>query len=95
MTTTERFSISVSKECAARIRTLVEQGTYPSVSSAFDAAADALLDREALKNAWWKETLIRCDEAERNPQCLLEPDKFFSSIRAEIARTRKLDTNIK
>lgn len=89
MANTERFSISVDKDRAALIRELVEKGAYPSVSSAFDAAADALIAREAEKDAWWEETLRRCEEAEQHPESLLDADRFFKSLRASIDQEKK------
>lgn len=90
MANTERFSVSVDKDRAARIRALVENGAYPSVSSAFDAAADALIEREAAKEEWWAETLRRCDEAEKHPERLLDADTFFRKVREEIDRRKKI-----
>ncbi|MCV0371848.1 hypothetical protein [Filomicrobium sp.] len=89
MANTERISISVDKQRAGRIRSLVENGAYPSISSAFDAAADVLLAREAEKEAWWAETLHRCDEAEQHPEKMLDVDTFFSEVRAEIESLKK------
>jgi hypothetical protein len=66
------------------MRNLVEAGVYPTLSSAFDAAAHALLEKEAEKKAWWEETLRRCEEAERHPEKLLDPDTFFRSVREKI-----------
>lgn len=84
MGTTERFSVSVNKDRAAQLRQLVERGVYPSISSAFDAAADALIDREKAREDWWAETLRRCDEAEAHPERLLDADTFFRNVRKEI-----------
>ena len=89
MANTERLSISVDKQRASRIRSLVECGAFPSISSAFDAAADILIAREAEKNAWWEETLRRCDEAEQHPDRMLDVDTFFRSVRADIEQVRK------
>ncbi|MCV0371836.1 hypothetical protein [Filomicrobium sp.] len=36
--------------------------------------------------AWWKETLRRCDEAEQHPERMLDIDTFFRKVRAEIDR---------
>lgn len=85
MANTERISVSVDKDRAAGIRLLVEQGHFPSVSAAFDAAADALIEREAARADWWAETLRRCDEAEQNPERLLDADSFFRDVRSEIS----------
>lgn len=89
MANTERISISVDKQRAGRIRSLVESGAYPSISSAFDAAADVLLARVAESEAWWEETLRRCDEAEQHPERMLDFDTFFSEVRADIERLKK------
>ena len=89
MANTERFSVSVDKDRAARMRALVEQGTFPSMSSAFDAAADALIELEETKAIWWEETLRRCDEAEQHPEKLLDADTFFRDVREEITRAKK------
>lgn len=88
MSNTEHFSVSVDKDRAARLRSLVEQGTFPSMSSAFDAAADALLALEEAKAGWWQETARRCDEAEKHPERMIDADTFFESVREEIARTK-------
>lgn len=84
MSHTERISISIDNERADRIRELVKTGEYASVSSAFDAAADLLLAHQQAKHAWWEETLRRCDEAEKHPDKLLDPDTFFRNLRTEI-----------
>lgn len=88
MANSERISINLNKERAQKIRSLVRNGVYPSVSSAFDAAAGVLLAQEAEREAWWQETLRRCDEAEKNPEMLLAPDAFFQGVRQTITRTR-------
>jgi len=90
MSHTERLSISVDNDRAERIRELVKSGEYPSVSSAFDAAANLLLAHQQAKSAWWEETLRRCDEAEKHPDKLLDPDAFFRNLRTEI-HARKLN----
>lgn len=89
MANTERFSVSVDKHRAARLRALVERGAFPSMSSAFDAATDALIELEEAKEAWWEETLRRCDEAEKHPERLLDADTFFRDVRDEIARIKQ------
>jgi Arc/MetJ-type ribon-helix-helix transcriptional regulator len=90
MANTERFSVSVGKDRASRIRALVDKGAYSSVSSAFDAAATALIEREEAKDAWWEETLRRCDEAEEHPERLLDADTFFRKVREEIERRKRI-----
>ena len=90
MANTERFSISLDKDRAAHIRELVEKGSYPSISSAFDAAADALLEREAERQEWWDETVRRCEEADKHPERLLDHDTFFREVHAEIQRRKKI-----
>lgn len=89
MANTERFSVSVDKHRATRIRELVDRGAFPSISSAFDAAADALIERESAKEEWWSETIRRCDEAEKHPERLLDVDSFFRKVRADIARMKQ------
>lgn len=89
MANTERLSISLDKQRAGRIRRLVESGAYPSISSAFDAAADVLLEREAQKDLWWQETLRRCDEADQHPERMLDADTFFRAVHADIERLKK------
>lgn len=71
------------------MRELVETGVFPNISSAFNAAADALLEKEAEKAAWWEETLRRCEEAEKHPERMLDPDTFFRELRAEIYELRQ------
>jgi len=88
MANTERISVSVNKDRAARIRQLVERGAYPSVSSAFDAAADALIELDDARERWWNETLRRCDEAESNPERLLDADTFFREVRQAINKIK-------
>lgn len=85
----ERFSISLNKERGDRMRALVEKGVFPNLSSAFDAAAEALLEREDEKAEWWEETLRRCEEAEKHPEKMLDPDTFFRELRAEIDELRQ------
>jgi Arc/MetJ-type ribon-helix-helix transcriptional regulator len=89
MANTERFSVSVDKDRASRIRALVDSGAYPSVSSAFDAAADALIEREAAKEEWWAETIRRCDEAEKHPEKLLDAATFHKLLWDDIADMKK------
>lgn len=89
MANTERMSVSVNKDRAARIRELVETGAYPSISSAFDAAADALIEKEDARAAWWVETRRRCDEAEKHPERLLDVEKFFRKVREEISELKQ------
>lgn len=84
MATTERISISVNKERAERIRQLVRSGTFPNISAAYDAATNVLITHLADKEGWWQETLRRCDEAERHPEKMLDPDEFFRTVRAGI-----------
>lgn len=81
----ERLSITVDKKRAAKLRELVDKGFYPSVSRAFDAAAEALIDLEGQRAAWWAETMRRCDEADAHPDRLLTADQFFASVREDIA----------
>jgi Arc/MetJ-type ribon-helix-helix transcriptional regulator len=71
------------------MRELVEKGNYRSVSSAYDVAAEVLLEREAEKEAWWKETLRRCDEAEQQPERMLDANAFFREVRDELNRVKK------
>jgi Arc/MetJ-type ribon-helix-helix transcriptional regulator len=90
MANTERFSISLDTDRASLIRELVEQGKYPSISSVFDAAADVLLEREAIRQEWWDETVRRCEEAEKHPERLLDHDAFFRQTRKEIGRRKQI-----
>ncbi len=89
MAITERLSVSIHKDRAAHIRELVSKGTFDSISSAIDEAADMLIDRERAREEWWTETLRRCDEAEKHPERLLDADTFFQQVRAEIERRKK------
>ena len=89
MAGTDRFSITLNKERGAQIRGLVEKGIFPNLSSAFDAAAGALLEKETEKAEWWEETLRRCEEAEKHPEKMLDPDTFFRELRAEIDELRQ------
>ena len=90
MANTERFSVSVDKDRASRIRALVDKGAYPSVSSAFDAAADALIEREDAKEAWWAETLRRCDEVEKHPERVLDAATFHKRLWDGIAELKRI-----
>lgn len=90
MANTERVGISVHTDVAGPIRELVEQGAYPSISSAYEAGAKALLEREARAKAWWEETIRRCEEAEKHPERLLDPDTFFGEVRKEISRRKAI-----
>lgn len=89
MATSDRFSITLPNERASLIRDLVDQGKYPSISSAFDAAAGALLRLEAERDAWWAETTRRCEEAEKHPERLLDPDTFHKEVWKRIGRMKK------
>lgn len=84
MPNVERVSISVDPQRIDGLRSLVQNGTYPSLSAAFAAAADVLMAKEAEQAAWWAETLRRCDEAEKHPERLLDVDSFFRGLREEI-----------
>lgn len=86
---TQKFSINIDGERGASMRELVARGVYPSLSSAFDAAAAVLLEQEAAKEAWWKEVIRRCNEAERYPEKLLDLDIFFRNVQDRIDRRRK------
>jgi Arc/MetJ-type ribon-helix-helix transcriptional regulator len=90
MANIERFSISLDTDRASLIRDLVDQGKYPSITSVFDAAADALLEREAIRQEWWFETTRRCEEAEKHPDRLLDHDAFFREVRKEIQRCKQM-----
>lgn len=84
MSSTTRFSVSLNNDKGAALRALVEDGVYPSLSSAFDAAVDNLLEREEEKKAWWAEMARRCDEAEAHPERLLDPEEFMRGLQARI-----------
>jgi Arc/MetJ-type ribon-helix-helix transcriptional regulator len=90
MATTERIGISIHKNVADPVRDLVEQGTFPSISAAYEAGAKALLEHEARSKTWWEETLRRCEEAEKHPERLLDADTFFADVRKEIARRKEI-----
>lgn len=70
------------------MRGLVERGTYPSVSSAYEAASEALFGLEAAREQWWRETIRRCEEAEKHPERLLDADTFFRKVRQEIEQIK-------
>lgn len=89
MSSVKRISITLDKAKAAKIEELVSQGLYTSVSGAFDAAADALLDLEIERAAWWQETARRCDEAEKSPGILLSAEDFHTQLWSEIERRKK------
>ncbi len=84
MSNTTRFSVSLNNDKGAALRALVEDGAYPSLSSAFDSAVDALLELEHQRKAWWDEIARRCDAAEANPERLEDPETFFRKLKAEI-----------
>ena len=84
MSNTTRFSISLNNDKGAALRALVEDGVYPSLSSAFDAAVDNLLELEQERKAWWAEIGRRCDEAEAHPERLLDPDEFMRGLQTKI-----------
>lgn len=84
MSNTQRFSISLNNEKGSALRALVQEGAYPSISSAFDTAVDNLLEFERERKAWWDEIARRCDEAEAHPERLEDPDTFFRKLREEI-----------
>jgi Arc/MetJ-type ribon-helix-helix transcriptional regulator len=80
----------VMKDQAWPVRDLVEQGTFPSVSAAYEAGAKALLVQEARSRAWWEETLHRCEDAEKHPERLLDADTFFADVRKDIDRRKEI-----
>jgi hypothetical protein len=71
-------------------RASVRGGAFSSVGSSFDAAADALIECEDAKSAWWQETLRRCDEAEQRREKLQDADAFFRSVRGRIATAKRV-----
>lgn len=83
-----RVTISIKKEKAEQIRSLVERGVYSSVSRAYDAGADAIIDEDVQREAWWAETLRRCEEAEQHPERLLDADTFFREVREQLQAHR-------
>ena len=48
--TTQRISVSINKQRAKEAE-LVTKGAYPSLSAAYDAATEALLEQEAEKGS--------------------------------------------
>ncbi|MBT3071421.1 hypothetical protein KKP04_11155 [Rhodomicrobium sp. Az07] len=60
---TMRFSIRLKTEKGLAMRALVEEGTYPNLNSAFNAAVDSLLEFEHRRHASQVEVARRCDEA--------------------------------
>ena len=47
------------------------------------------IEQEAEKEAWWAETIRRCDEAEKHPERMLDADTFFKKVREEIGRRKQ------
>ncbi|MBI1384739.1 MAG: hypothetical protein GC150_07510 [Rhizobiales bacterium] len=88
MSETVRVTISVKKDKAERIRSMVERGVYGSVSRAYDAASDLILDEELQREVWWAEMFRRCEEAEKHPERLLDPDAFFRDVRDTVQTHR-------
>ncbi|MGP0089723.1 MAG: hypothetical protein ACLPKB_07160 [Xanthobacteraceae bacterium] len=84
MSTAERLSISLKKERAAWARKQVAQGRYPNISATVDAALDALAEMDLARDAWWVETLLRCEEAEQHPEQMLSADDFHARRRERI-----------
>lgn len=87
--TTQRISISINKDRAKEVAELVTKGTYPSLSAAYDAATAVLLEQEAEKEAWWAETIRRCDEAEQHPERMLDQETFHKLLWDGIAERKK------
>lgn len=83
-----RLNIIIDKKNDVKIRELVDRGIYPSVSRAINAAAEALIELEAERTAWWAETKRRCVEAEKCPQGLLAMNDVFASIRDAVAQDK-------
>ncbi len=83
-----RLNIIIDKKNDLKIRELIDRGLYPSVSRAINAAAEALIELEAERTAWWTETKRRCEDAEKTPQRLLAADDVFASIRDVMARDK-------
>lgn len=81
----ERLSISIDEQRASEMRKLVETGRYKTISAAFDKAAAILIERQAQEDAWWIETIRRCEEAERNPGQMVEAAALFDVVRSDVA----------
>jgi hypothetical protein len=47
-----------------------------------------LLDQEEAKQAWWDETIRRCDEAAKHPERMLSPEAFGKATAEEISRRK-------
>ena len=80
MASTQRVSISIKKERAAQVEGLVTKGSYANLSAAYSAATEVLLEREAEKEAWWAETVRRCEEAEKYPERLLDAEVLSQAL---------------
>ena len=89
MRNTERVSISIDKGRAARIRALVESGAYPNVSAVYDAAALMFLEHQDEMDVWWQEAVRRCDESEKFPERMLDPDTSFKVVASGIGSKAK------
>lgn len=85
----ERLSITVAKSHAAKVKELVERGLYPSVSRAFDAAVEMLIEQEVERDAWASEISRRCDEAEASPGSMLSADDFHRRLWDRIAERKR------
>ena len=86
---TQRISVSINKQRAKEVAELVTKGAYPSLSAAYDAATEALLEHEAEKEAWWAETIRRCKEAQKHPERMLDPETFHKMLWEGIAERKK------
>lgn len=80
----QRHSISLNNENSEALRALVDAGTYPSISSAVDAAVGNLVELERERKAWWDEVVRRCDEAEAHPERLLDFETFRQGLEQRI-----------
>lgn len=88
MARTERLSVSLSKKRVEGMRALISSGTYPNMSAALDDASALLLQKQDDERKWWDEIKRRCDDAERNPEKLLDADTFFREVRAKIQKIK-------
>lgn len=85
----ERMSISIDGRHAAEIRKLVESGRFKTISAAFEEAATILIEQQNDKEAWWAETISRCEHAASHPEQMVEPGALFDMVRADIATMSK------
>ena len=79
------MDIQFSESRLTALHALISKGRYATLDSAMDAAIEALLEREATTDEWWRGVIRQCEHADQNPADLLDSAEMFQSLRDEFA----------